>query len=574
MKVRYATIDIETTGLSRFKETINYVGVGLAEDIGSPLKKIMFNIDKEGSKNKLLDFFAKLRRHKVKLIWQNGKFDTLFLEYHGYGRLPISDDIMLMGTAYDLSAKHGLKAMAQKYLGVEDWEVATKVKTSANNKDTERYLMNGDVPYTWELFCFFHESMTEKQMFIYKNLLKPSYLMYRDVERNGIYIDGKGLEKVKTTYNAEQVKKGEILNCRYNINWSSPKQVSEALFDKEGLPQQKISEKTGIPSSDAKTLKKLASMGYTLPQQLLDYKFYYGANTKFLNKWGEYAKYDGRIHPSFGLTNVVTGRTSCKEPNLQQVPRNPELRNLYTAPEGRVLLEADYSQIELRIAAHIANDPTMIKIYNDGGDIHSTTGASLVGCNIKDLSKEDRGKAKAVNFGFLFGMSARGFIDYAFDSYGVVFTYNEAVRYRELFFTKYSRLLQWHKEMGQRCELMGGVENMWGQFRSLPDIYSRNGRERSGAHRRAINTPVQGTASGLMLLASAEVNKVLTKEIDLKLVGTVHDAILADVPLKYLDTAIVEIKRIMAHPSAMEKFGVSFKVPIVADVGVGPWGGK
>lgn len=574
MKVRYATIDIETTGLSRFKEKINYVGIGLAEDIGSPLKKIMFNMNKEGSVEKLKEFFGKLRRNKVKLIWQNGKFDTLFLEYHGFGKIPIHEDIMLLGTAYDLSAKHGLKVMAQKYLGVEDWEVSTKLKTSINNKSTEKYLMNGDVPYTWELFCFFHENMTEKQMFIYKNLLKPSYLMYRDVERTGIYIDGKALQKVKTTYNLEQVKKGNLLKSCYDINWSSPKQVSEVLFQKEGLPQQKISDKTGIPSSDAKTLKKLASMGHTLPQKLLDYKFYYGANTKFLNKWGEYAKFDGRIHPNFGLTNVVTGRTSCSEPNLQQVPRNKELRTLFTAPPGRVLLEADYSQIELRIAAHIANDPTMIKIYNEGGDIHSTTGASLAGCSIEDLSKEDRGKAKAVNFGFLFGMSARGFIDYAFDSYGVVFTYNEAVRYRELFFAKYSRLLQWHKEMGQRCELLGGVENMWGQFRALPDIYSRNGRERSGAHRRAINTPVQGTASGLLLLAAVEVNKTLSKEIDLKLVGTIHDAVLVDVPLKYKDIAVVEIKRIMAHPKAMDTFGVSFKVPIVADVGVGAWGSK
>ena len=571
---RYATIDIETTGLSRFKESINYVGVGLATDIGSPLKKYMYNMTIKANRCKFMKLLLKLKKYKVKLVWQNGKFDTLFLEYHGYGKIPIHEDVMLLGTAYDLSAKHGLKDMAKNYLGVEDWEVSTKVKTSSNNKDTEKYLMNGDVPYTWELFCFFQERLTEKQRFVYDNLLKPAYLMYKGVERTGAYIDLKGLAKVKKIYNAEQVRTHNILMKLYPINWASPKQVSEVLFEKEGLPQQKISDKTGIPSSDAKTLKKLVTLGHSLPEKLLDYKFYYGANTKFLNKWGEFAKYDNRIHPSFGLTNVVTGRTSCSEPNLQQVPRNKELRTLFTAPEGRTLLEADYSQIELRIAADYTNDPTMIKVYNEGGDIHTTTGCSLVGCSPQDLAKEDRGKAKAVNFGFLFGMSARGFVDYAYDSYGVVFTPNDAKRYRELFFQKYNRLLPWHKEMEQRCELQGGVDNRWGQFRSLPDIYSRNGRERSGAARRAINTPVQGTASGLLLLAAVEVHKKLSKEMDLKLVATIHDAILADVPDDCVKDAVKEIKKIMAHPQAMDTFGVSFKVPIIADVGIGPWGSK
>ena len=572
---RYATIDIETTGLSRYKDEINYVGVGLAEDIGSPLKKYLFNMDKLKSREKFKRFLAWLRKKKIQLIWQNGKFDTLFLEHHGYGRVPIHHDVMLLGTAYDLSAKHGLKVMAKTYLGVEDWEVSTKVKTSANNKDTERYLMMGDVPYTWELFCFFHERMSEKQWFVYNNLLRPSYLMYKGVERNGIYIDIVGLEKVRKTYNKEQIIKHKILDDLHpGTNWASPKQVSDILFKVEGLPQQSISAKTGIPSADAKTLKKLSSMGYDTPSKLLDYKFYYGANTKFLNKWGEFAKFDGRIHPNFGLTNVVTGRTSCSEPNLQQVPRNPELRNLYTAPKGRTLLEADYSQIELRIAADYTNDPTMIKIYNEGGDIHTTTGCSLAGCTPENLSKEERGKAKAVNFGFLFGMSARGFVDYAYDSYGVIFTPNEAKRYRELFFQKYARLLPWHKEMEQRCELEGGVYNRWGQFRSLPDIYSHNGRERSGACRRAINTPVQGTASGLMLLAAAEVHKVLSKEMDLKMGGTIHDAILAEVPDDCVKDAVKEIKRIMAHPAAMDLFGIEFKVPIIADVGIGAWGSK
>lgn len=572
---RYAVIDIETTGLDRYKESITYVGIGLAEDVGSPLsKKLMFNLFELKEQARLLNTVEKLKAKKIKLIFQNGKFDTLFLERHGYGRLPIHHDVMLMGTAFDLSAEHGLKSMAKRYLGVADWDVNKKTKTSSNNLETEKYLMEGDVPYTWELFCFFHERLDEKQWFVYENLLRPAYLMYRKVERIGVYIDLKNLEKVKKEYKLKQDEKLKALNNRYDINWNSPKQVSDALFVKEGLPQQKISEKTGIPSADAKSMKRLAAKGFDLPTMLLEYKFYYGANTKFLNKWGLYAAHDGRIHPNFGLTNVVTGRTSCSDPNLQQVPRNVELRSLFTAPKGRAFIEADYSQIELRVAADYANDPTMIKIYNTGGDIHTETGCSLAGCSPKDLAKELRSKAKAVNFGFLYGMSSRGFIDYAFDSYGVVFNSQEAERYRQLFFTKYSRLLAWHKEMEVICDLQGGVENRWGQFRSLPDIYSDNRFERSKAIRRAINTPVQGTASGLLLLAAVEIDRKLSKDMDLKIVGTVHDSILIDVPEIYVQSAEVEIKRIMAHPEAMDLFGVSFRVPIEADVGIGAWGSK
>jgi DNA polymerase-1 len=350
--------------------------------------------------------------------------------------------------------------------------------------------------------------------------------------------------------------------------------VSNSLFGIAGLPTLKRSEKTGEPSSDAKVLKRLSAKGFVLAQQLLDYKFYYGANTKFLNQWGTYASYDGRIHPSFNQTNVKTGRTSCSNPNLQQVPRNKELRSLFTAAPGRVLIEADYSQIELRIAADYANEPTMIKIYRNGGDIHTETGCLLAGCSPKNLTKEQRSRAKPVNFGFLYGMWYNKFVEYAFDSYGVVFTKEEAKRFRELYFQKYSRLLDWHREMEELCEAMGGVENRFGQFMALPDVYSSDRGLRASAIRKGINSPVQGTASQLLVGSAAEFDKKYRKEMNAWVVGTVHDAMLVDAPEDCADDACKEIKKIMAHPEVMDIFGISFKVPIEADVGVGAWGAK
>lgn len=566
----YASIDIETTGLNRFEDEITLIGIGLYKNLYDEGKIVILDMRNEPRAwDRFKGICQKMREHKVKLIWQNGKFDTLFIKQKQGYMLPIHHDVMLMGTAYDMVAEHGLKAMAQKYLGVEDWDIDKKTKLGNGDLNKLKSYLRLDVKYTWELFKFFHERMNKVQRKVYSKLLLPAYKMYRKTEQNGIYIDLKGLDKVKSEYKQKEVESLQVLKNQYDINWNSPQQVQDVLFNQEHLPTLKLSEKTGNPSADAKVLKKLASMGYELPTQLLDYKFYYGANSKFLTKWGNYAKYDSRIHPNFNITNVVTGRTSCSDPNLQQVPRNKDLRSLFTAPKGRVFIEADYSQIELRVAAHYAQEPTMLKIYREGGDIHTETARTLCG---GEPTKEDRSKAKAVNFGFLYGMQAKGFVDYAFDSYGVVFTLAEAERYRELFFQRYSRLLTWHDKMERLCEANGGVSNLFGRFRSLPKIYSQYKWERNEAVRRAINSPVQGTASDLLLCAAVQIQNELGPKYDLKIVGTVHDSILADIPVEYADECVADVKRIMSHPDALDEFGIKFSLPIESDVGVGPWG--
>jgi DNA polymerase-1 len=580
MAYRYAIIDIETTGLDRFKHKINYVGIGLAEDISAKLdKKIIYNMhdgnpDYEENLARLKSTVKKLRERKVKLIWQNGKFDTLFMEVHYGIKLPITHDIMLMGTAFELNTSHALDSMAERYLGIPSWDIPLREKTKPNNPKVEKEYLPKDLEAPWELFGYFFNCMEETHWKIYKELLKPGYLMYKRAERTGIYLAQEGLTTVRKTYHKKQKETLKVLTDQYAINWNSPQQVSDVLFNKAGMPTLKLSGKTGKPSADAKVLKRLAMQGFTLPQQLLEYKFYYGANTKFLNQWGEFAKYDGRIHPNFNQTNVITGRTSCSNPNLQQVPRNKELRTLFTAPPGRKLIEADYSQIELRIAADYANEPTMIKIYREGGDIHTTTGCQLAGCPPDKLPKEMRSRAKAVNFGFLYGMWYNKFKEYAFDSYGVTVSVEEAKRFRELFFQKYSRLQDWHREMEMLCEANGGVENRFGQFMALPDVYNEDRWIRAAAVRKGINSPVQGTASQLLVGAAFEVDMLLREEMDGYVVGTVHDALLADISEEYVDDAVKEIKRIMAHPRVMDIFEISFKVPIEADVGIGAWGAK
>lgn len=540
MGYKYATIDIETTGLNRYKDTITWIGIGLSKGIGSNVAIKTFNINDYSRKKECIKILKDLKESDTKIVWQNGKFDTLFIEYHFGIKLPINEDVMLLGTAYDLAEKHGLKYMAQKYLGVDDWDISKKEKTSDTSDKVRPYLRK-DVLYTWELFCWFNENLTKQQWKVYKHILRPAYRMYRDVERNGIYVDIPALHSVKKKYKDLEAEADKRLKERYDINWNSSGQVAEVLFNKEGLPVIKKSEKTGKPSVDASVLKKLAAKGCDLPKMILDYKAANTLNKMFLNRWEDDLGTDKRIHPSFNLTNVVSGRTSClvgstpvmvpggykpikdivagdlvysfndelepvlcevswsgctgyrddivrvwyktqgnrntkyidvtsdhlirlidgsykradslipkqgkkpgdhvlaiecglknnhvitkiehlnisvpvyditvpktncfiangicvhncQNPNLQQVPRTKDVRAIYKAPPGRLFFEADYSQLELRIAADYSNDQTMLKIYNEGGDIHTTTAKLMT--NGREPTKEERGKAKAVS---------------------------------------------------------------------------------------------------------------------------------------------------------------------------------
>ena len=408
--------------------------------------------------------------------------------------------------------------------------------------------------------------VSEQQLKVYEQLLRPAYCMYRDVERNGLFIDLKALKPVQNKYLNEEKELLAQLKQHYDINWASSAQVSHVLYDLENMP---VFEKTpkGAPSTSASALRKLAMKGYEIPTILMKYKDAATRNKMFLNRW-EGDSYESRIHPSFNLTNVVSGRTSCNNPNLQQVPRTKDIRGLFSGAPGMILFEADYSQLELRIAAHYANEKTMLRIYREGGDIHTETAKLFTGG--REPTKEERGKAKAVNFGFLYGMMAKKFVAYALNSYGQTFTAQEAEHVRQLFFAKYSRLLPWHKEQEELCELQGGVSNLFGRFRKLPLIYSQNRWERASAARRAINTPVQGSGSDLLISAATQINRELK---GIAVIGaTVHDSIIGECRIEDKDYVDSVIRRIMLHPKVLDDFGVELRVPLDIDVGWGPWG--
>ena len=566
MSYTFATIDIETTGLNRYKDRITWVGVGLSKGIDSPISKLLiYDASNEDDLRKFRNVVKHIRKEKARTVFQNGKFDTLFMEHHLGLRIPIDEDVMLMGTAYDLVAEHGLKKMAQAYLGVPDWDIKKKDKLGGEQATIVPYL-SCDVRYTWELYQYFYQNMNERSMKIYRELLRPAYRAYRDIERNGLYLDLDSLDAVRKKYNKEEKRLLKELKSHYDINWNSSAQVAHAFFDLEGMPVI-YKTKKGAPSTAADVLKELAMKGYELPDLLMKYKDAATRNKMFLNRWKDDC-YESRIHPNFNLTNVVSGRTSCNSPNLQQVPRTKDIRGLFSGAPGMILFEADYSQLELRIAAHYAKDKTMLNIYLHDGDIHTETAKLFT--NGREPTKEERGKAKAVNFGFLYGMQAKKFVKYALDSYGQVFTLAEAKHIRDLYFAKYARLLPWHKEQEDLCEMQGGVSNMFGRFRRLPLIYSPNKWERASAARRAINTPVQGSGSDLLISAVTQINKELK---GIAWIGaTVHDSIIGECRVEDKDYVDETIRRIMKHPKVLDDFGVELRVPLDVDIGWGPWG--
>lgn len=552
----FAVIDIETTGLDRYHDSISAFGIYIPE-------KDYYGIFTK--KEELEQFLYSIKSNGIELVcvYQNGKFDTLFVEVQWGIELPLDEDVMLLSYVYDMGGRKSLKYLANKYFGTPDWDIETKEKGKFTDKMVN-YLKQ-DLYWTWRLFVELSGRLTPMMQKVYRYIALPSYCAYRIVERNGIQLN---MEKLETTIvdftNKRDALKNELISIK-NINWNSPSQVSDYLINECLLPVLKRTAK-GAPSIDAEVLKTYSSMGYPIVDKYLEYKYYDKALGTFLLRWKK-DQVNGRLHPTFNIDTTRTGRTSCENPNLQQVPRDLALRTLFTARPGYQFIEADQSQVELRIAAEYAHEDTMLEIYKTGGDLHSKTAKATTGK--EDISKEDRRRAKAVNFGFLYGMSAKKFVEYAHTSYGVDFTQAEAEHYRDRFFASYSKLNPWYKKQHQECLTEGGVFTKFGRFRKLPEIYSDNFKDKSGAERKSINTPVQSTASDILLCGMIEIVNTCP---DVIVCGTVHDSILMEVPNEKAEELRLKVKHIMEHPQLLKEFGIELEVPLCVDAPLGDWG--
>jgi DNA-directed DNA polymerase len=404
------------------------------------------------------------------------------------------------------------------------------------------------------------------------DLLMPASNAIVFVEQNGVGLDRDGASalKIDLVSSAEQIT-SEV--SKYGP-CGTPNEMSKLLYETLGLPVLERTD-TGRPRVTGSILKRL---DHPVADMLAERQKIKKGVSAFLDPWLRATEEvtDPRLYSTFRLAGTATGRLSSGGAegsagiNLQQIPRDKRFKRLIQARNGYTLAELDYSQIELRIAAHLANEQVMLEIYRNNGDIHTATARAVT--RKQFLGKSDRTKAKAVNFGFLYGMGANSFKDYARDSYGVVLTDEEASEYRKRFFEKYPALPAWHKRTKEQAMRDGYVETLFGRRRYL-DGLKYGGSEKGAALRQAVNTNVQSVASDMMILALGLINRLIVcGPYDAKIVATVHDSVLLEIAEDGAEDVARKAQYIMEH-LPLSHFGVKLNVPIEAGLSMGRrWG--
>lgn len=548
-------------------------------------------------------------------VAHNGKFDSLWLRVKYGIDIRCDFDTMLAHWALDENTRHGLKLLAQIYYGAPNYDADLDTKQGVGPLGPHCLYLAHDVFYTRKLRFTLGKLLARDSGVLraFEKITMPCASIFCDIEYHGVYINTERMEEAEVFLrNKLETARRKLIKFG-DIKWTSPKQIAELFFDKLGMTPLDLTP-GGKPSTSESVLKRLehpaalALMDYRAADQLLK---------MFIDGWKDFLTH-GRLHPSFKLHGTVTGRPSCEHPNLQQVPREELIRSLIMAPPGWDLLEIDLSQIEMRIAAELSGDETLLGLFDRDEDVHWMTalreierGSGMVtevlttakaaiklafykgavkgkltygqaiqillkvgpdiAAGINKVWKEARKKAKAVNFGYLFGMWWKKFKDYARDNYGVIVTDQQAQDSRKAFFALYPRLADWHKRQRNFARRNGHVRSLSGAMRRLPDAMQQfDTPERREAERQAINSPVQRFACELNLMTLIQLCKEFDRKV-LRPVGTIHDAILIEVRKDWMERVFNRALKIMEHPEMLDELGIRLRVPIKGEAKIGPW---
>lgn len=502
-------------------------------------------------------------------VAHNGKYDQLWmLEQFGH-TLPVTYDTMLAEHLIDSEGPKGLKVVAAKYLGVADWSVDVAHAASLDRDDLYEYAAK-DTTATAGVYYAQQGAVDRKLL---GDLLMPASTALLRAEQAGVGLDRDGACRLRDALEREEIELTREIS-EYGPA-DTPRAMRTLLYGTLGLPVLERTP-TGYPSVSTSVLRRL---DHPVARAMARRQGVRKGLSAFVRPWLDAtSRGDSRLYSTFRLAGTATGRLSSGGAegssgiNLQQIPRDKRYKSLISAADGCTLIELDYSQIELRVAASLAGEETMIEIYREGGDIHRETAIAVSGRT--DISKSDRTKAKSVNFGFLYGMGARSFMDYSRDSYGVIVTIGEAEEYRERFFEKYPGLREWHGMVKEEATKNGFVKTIFGRIRYLDGIKYGKGVEKAMALRQAVNTSVQSVASDCMILALGLIDRLLvTPKYGARIVATVHDSVLLEAPTVRYREIGEKAKHIMEH-LPLRHFGVSLRVPLEAGIASGnTWGG-
>ncbi|OYU27928.1 MAG: DNA polymerase I [Burkholderiales bacterium PBB2] len=505
-------------------------------------------------------------------LGQNLKYDTHVLANHGIALRGVQHDTLLQSYVLEAHKTHGLGALGERYLGRAGVSYEDLCGKGAHQIPFAQVDVAKAAEYSCEdsdMCLQVHQILWPRieaepgLLRIYRDIEMPSSALLARIERTGVLIDPELLQaqshELGQRLLALEQEAYDIAGQPFNLG--SPKQIGEILFTKLGLPVVKKTA-TGAPSTDEEVLEKL-SLDYPLPAKLLEYRGLAKLKSTYTDKLPLMVNArTHRVHTNYAQAVAVTGRLSSNDPNLQNIPiRTAEgrrVREAFVAPPGHVIVSADYSQIELRIMAHISEDPGLLRAFGEGLDVHRATASEVFSTPLAEVTSEQRRYAKTINFGLIYGMGAFGLAQ----SLGIE---QKAARdYIELYFHRFAGVKHYMDSTKARAAELGYVETLFGRRIYLPEIKGGNGPRKAGAERQSINAPMQGTAADLIKLAMLAVQAELDAQgKSTRIVMQVHDELVFEVPEAELDWVRREVPRLMAGVAQL-------KVPLLAEVGVGP----
>jgi DNA polymerase-1 len=569
------SVDTETTSLDPM--TAQMVGISLSTEAGKgayiPVAHRYAGVPEQLPREEVLERMRGWLENPGKpKLGQNLKYDMHIFNNHGVTLKGIVHDTLLQSYVFESHKPHDMDTMAMRHLGYTTIPFVAVCGKGANmicfdqvelERATEYAAEDSDITLRLHQTMLPHVLADKGLEFIYQNIELPTQIVLQKIERNGVLIDAAKLEAQSRELGARLVeleaKAYEMAGGPFNLG--SPKQIGEIFFVKLGLPVIKKTA-TGAPSTDEEVLQKLAE-DFPLPKVLLEHRSLSKLKSTYTDKLPKMVNPNtGRVHTNYAQAVAITGRLASNDPNLQNIPvrtgEGRRIREAFVAPPGSVIVSADYSQIELRIMAHISGDEAMLKAFAEGVDIHRATAAEIFGVAPDEVDSEQRRYAKVINFGLIYGMSAFGLAQ------NLQIERGAAANYIDRYFARFAGVKQYMDETRLAAKARGYVETVFGRRLWLPEINSPNGPRRAGAERAAINAPMQGTAADLIKLAMIAVQGWLeTEQLATRMVMQVHDELVLEVPESELELVKTKLPELMASVAEL-------KVPLVAETGVGP----
>ena len=573
LKKGQCVIDTETDSLDFMIARL--VGISLATDAGEacyiPLQHQDITMNQLSFEDTLERIKTITQNQNIRKIGQNIKYDMHVLKNYGLSFFGEIEDTMLMSYVLDSTESHGMDKLSSKHLSHECISFESIVGKGVNQLTFDQINISDaftyaaeDADVTLQLYNLFHKKILkdDKAKYIYYQIEIPSLKTLFEIERNGVLISEKILQNQSQEIGLKII---DLESQAFKIagqpfNLSSPKQLREILFDKIGITSTRKTP-TGIPSTSEDVLEELSNI-HPLPKVILEHRSLSKLKNTYTDKLPKMVNStSGRIHTNYNQAVAITGRLASSEPNLQNIPIKTEegrkVRKAFIAKQDALILSCDYSQIELRIMAHLSQDAGLIESFQQNEDIHKATASKIFNMSPADISSEQRRFAKVINFGLIYGMSAFGLAQ------TLNIDRNSSKNFIEQYFEKYPGVKNYMDISKIKAKDQGYVETIFGRKLWVPEINSSNGMRRAAAERASINAPMQGTAADLIKMAMNKVqNWLANKKLKSMIIMQVHDELVLEVPKEELDIIKKEVPSIMSKVASLD-------VPLIADIGSG-----